>query len=339
MKKKIALTFVIVAIVCCAVIFAACDRQEQKEQARNAEFTRIALQTVGIENESVDYAAVTQNGEDSFVVEIEINGIKYDVTIGADRTVQSVKINDRQVEKDQIPDAPFENNEYIGKEAARNIALADAGVKLGDVTQLEIDFDFDDGKYLYEVEFKVGTTKYEYDIEAKSGEIHKKEVNDKTEFEKAPEGVNFQGTDAAIAIAVENALKGLQNTTLTANDATIKKAKLDFEKGSYVYEVEFILDGVEYDYELNAVTGAIIKVKTDKKEQVDTTSTISQDEAIRIATAHAGVSSPAQIEAKLKVKHGVVVWDVEFKSDGYEYEYEINAKTCQILGYDKEIDD
>ena len=164
-------------------------------------------------------------------------------------------------------------------------------------------------------------------------------MNDKTEFEKAPEGVNFQGTDAAIAIAVENALKGLQNTTLTANDATIKKAKLDFEKGSYVYEVEFILDGVEYDYELNAVTGAIIKVKTDKKEQVDTTSTISQDEAIRIATAHAGVSSPAQIEAKLKVKHGVVVWDVEFKSDGYEYEYEINAKTCQILGYDKEIDD
>ena len=209
MKKRMIITFAVVVVVCCAVILAACNDTEQKEKARNEEFKQIALLTVGASGQSVDYATVTQKGDDSFDVEIEINGIRYDVTIGADKTVKSVKINDRQVSKDEIPDAPFENDKYIGKEAARDIALKDAGVELKDVTKLEIEFDFDDGQYLYDVEFKVGTTKYEYDIEAQSGEIHKKEVNDKTEYEKAPEGVEFKGTDAAIAIAVENALKGL----------------------------------------------------------------------------------------------------------------------------------
>lgn len=339
MKKKLFIILAIVAIVCCAAIFVACDDAEQAERIRNEEFTKIALSTVGASGQTADRATVIQKGDDSFVVEIEINGIKYDVTIGADKTVKSVKINDRQVEKEQIPDAPFENNEYIGKEAARDAALADAGVELKDVTGLEIDFDFDDGKYLYEVEFKVGTAKYEYDIEARSGEIHKKEVNDKTEYEKAPEGVEFKGRDVAVSIAIENALKGLQNTALTANDASLKKAKLDFDKGSYVYEIEFVLGGVEYEYEINAVTGAIIKVETDKAEQIDTVATISQDEAVRIATTTAGVSTYTELKTKLEVEHGVIVWEVEFKSGGYEYEYEIDAKTGKILDYEKEIDD
>lgn len=339
MKKKMILTFAIVIAVCCAVIFAACDNTNQQEKARNEEFKQIALLTVGAQNQTVDYATVTQKGEGSFVVEIEINGIKYDVTIGADKTVKSVKINDRQVEKEQIPEAPFENDKYIGKEAARDKALEYAGVELKDVTRLEVDFDFDDGKYLYEVEFRVGATKYEYDIDALTGEKHKEEINDKTVYEKAPEGVEFKGVDVATSTAVENALAGLQNTTLTAADAIVKKAKLDFDKGSYVYEIEFVLGNVEYEYEINAVTGAIIKVEVDGEDQVDTTGTISQEEAVRIATTHAGVTATTELETKLEVEHGVVIWSVEFKSGGYEYEYEIDAKTGKILDYEKEIDD
>ena len=130
MKKKIVLTFAIVAIVCCAVIFAACDQQEQKEQARNAEFTRIALQTVGVENQNVDYATVTQKGADSFVVEIEINGIKYDVTIGADKTVKSVKINDRQVEKDQIPTRRLKITSISAKKRRETLRLPTRALNL-----------------------------------------------------------------------------------------------------------------------------------------------------------------------------------------------------------------
>ncbi len=337
MKKKAILTFAIVIAVCCTVIFAACDNKNQQEQARNEEFKQIALLTVGAQDQKIDYATVTQKGTGSFVVEIEINGIKYDVTIGEDKSVQSVKINDRQVSKEQIPDAPFENDKYIGKEAARDKALEYAGVQLKDVTKLEIDFDFDDGKYLYEVEFKVGATKYEYDIDALTGEKHKEEIDDKTVYEKAPEGVEFKGVEAATSIAVENALTGLKDTTLTAADAVVKKAKLDYDKGSYVYEIEFTLGTVEYEYELNAVTGAIIKVEVEG--EVYATDTISQDEAVRIATAQAGVDTTTQLKAKLEVEHGVVVWEIEFKSDGYEYEYEIDAKTGKILDYEKEIDD
>ena len=104
-----------------------------------------------------------------------------------------------------------------------------------------------------------------------------------------------------------------------------------------MYEIEFTLGTVEYEYELNAVTGAIIKVEVEG--EVNATDTISQDEAVRIATAQAGVDTTTQLKAKLEVEHGVVVWEIEFKSGGYEYEYEIDAKTGKILDYEKEIDD
>ena len=152
MKKKLFLTLTIVALLCAAVIFTACG---DKNDAKYGEYKNIAFATVGIENQNVQYSNVTEeNG--SFTVKIVIDGITYDVTIGADKTVKSVKINDHKVSKDELPEAPFGNETtYIGKEAAKNIAFADAGVTANQVTALDVEFDFDDGKYLYEVEFKV----------------------------------------------------------------------------------------------------------------------------------------------------------------------------------------
>ena len=37
--------------------------------------------------------------------------------------------------------------------------------------------------------------------------------------------------------------------------------------------------------------------------------------------------------------NGVTVYEVEFKAGGYEYEYEINASTGEILGHSREYDD
>ena len=131
MKKKLFLTLTIVALLCAAVIFTACG---EKNDAKYGEYKNIAFATVGIENQNVQYSNVTEeNG--SFTVKIVIDGITYDVTIGADKTVKSVKINDHNVSKDELPEAPFENETtYIGKEAAKNIAFADAGVTANQVT-------------------------------------------------------------------------------------------------------------------------------------------------------------------------------------------------------------
>ena len=42
-----------------------------------------------------------------------------------------------------------------------------------------------------------------------------------------------------------------------------KKCKLDFEDGRRVYEIEFIADGMEYEYDVDASSGKIVKFESE----------------------------------------------------------------------------
>ena len=56
---------------------------------------------------------------------------------------------------------------------------------------------------------------------------------------------------------------------------------------------------------------------------------------------HAGLSEAqaTQLKVELDRDDGKLVYDVEFKSAGYEYDYEIDAVKGTILQSDKELDD
>ena len=72
-----------------------------------------------------------------------------------------------------------------------------------------------------------------------------------------------------------------------------------------------------------------------------TTQGITQTQAEDIALKDAGVSRD-QVDtmyAHSDLDNGISVYDVEFTADGYEYDYEINAKTGAIIDYEKEWDD
>ena len=43
----------------------------------------------------------------------------------------------------------------------------------------------------------------------------------------------------------------------------LKKVKLDYEHGRKVYEIEFYQGGFEYEFDIDAATGAILKSKKD----------------------------------------------------------------------------
>lgn len=68
---------------------------------------------------------------------------------------------------------------------------------------------------------------------------------------------------------------------------------------------------------------------------------IGEAKAKEIAFAHAKVSAQdvAYSEIDMDVEKGVMVYELEFKSGGYEYEYDINAQTGDIVKNKKEIDD
>ena len=72
------------------------------------------------------------------------------------------------------------SNNYIGEDAAKEIALTHAGVAAADCTELKVELDTDDAVVHYDVDFKQGNMEYDYDIDASTGAIlvSKSEVDD-----------------------------------------------------------------------------------------------------------------------------------------------------------------
>ncbi|MCD8119776.1 MAG: PepSY domain-containing protein, partial [Lachnospiraceae bacterium] len=99
----------------------------------------------------------------------------------------------------------------------------------------------------------------------------------------------------------------------------------------------------EYEYEINATTGAIIKSEVDKEKVSSGSSSstlITVDEAKSIAAAHAGysVSEVTFKKAKLDTDDGLTVYEIEFYVGNVEYEYEINASTGAVIEYEMDHD-
>ena len=68
---------------------------------------------------------------------------------------------------------------------------------------------------------------------------------------------------------------------------------------------------------------------------------IGYAKAKSIALNHAGVSENKayDMEIELDDEDGTLVYEVEFKSGGMEYSYEINAATGAILKHEAELED
>lgn len=59
----------------------------------------------------------------------------------------------------------------IGKDAALDIALNDAGVEKNKAIDIDVELDSDKYNKWYDVEFDSGSIEYEYRIQAETGEI------------------------------------------------------------------------------------------------------------------------------------------------------------------------
>ncbi len=73
-------------------------------------------------------------------------------------------------------------------------------------------------------------------------------------------------------------------------------------------------------------------------QNVTDNSTITKEDAKKVALSHAGATEDniKRFESKLDYENGRHVYEIEFDFNGYEYDYEIDAKTGEILQYNKE---
>lgn len=76
--------------------------------------------------------------------------------------------------------APVNQSGDIGMEAAKSAALRHAGLSEGQVQELQVEWDNENGRAVYEVEFKSGGMEYEYVIDAATGSVleHQAEQDD-----------------------------------------------------------------------------------------------------------------------------------------------------------------
>lgn len=93
--------------------------------------------------------------------------------------------------------------------------------------------------------------------------------------------------------------------------------------------------------ELNVLLSAKeAQTEVSKSGEVSTKAYIGAEKALEIALAHAGVQKGAvkDIEVELDFKRGIMVYEVEFKTGGMEYEHLINAITGEIIEDRQKLD-
>jgi len=155
-------------------------------------------------------------------------------------------------------------------------------------------------------------------------------------------------SNKAKKISADKAKKiALGDAKLAEKDVTFVKVELEFENNRLVYDVEFYSGNVEYDYDIDAVSGAIVSSDRDienysipaQQTTVAPAADIGVEKAKEIALAHAGVGSARFTKAKIDYENGIKVYEIEFKVGNMEYEYDINVSNGAIISSSAEIDD
>ncbi|MBC5731336.1 PepSY domain-containing protein [Pseudoflavonifractor hominis] len=218
----------------------------------------IALEDAGLSASKVTFTKAESGWDDGrpvYDVEFTYNGKSYDYEICA--WTGNIISRDGQSWNDNWDDNWGNGNgngNYIGMARAKTIALEDAGLSASKVTFTKTQGDWDDGRKVYDIEFVSGSTKYEYEIAAATGTVLKREHESWS-----------GGTSSSTAIGVEKAKTiALNDAGLSASQVTFTKAQTDWDDGRMEYDVEFRSGGIEYEYEIDAYSGAILSRDVDR---------------------------------------------------------------------------
>ena len=156
----------------------------------------------------------------------------------------------------------------IGKAAAAYAAEQYAGTAALDSVTAEVDSELDESPAHYEVELHTAWGEFEYLVDAYTGKVLSGQ-KDLLTTASTPSTPNVttkpsdqkpdpSGTAQDIGHAKAKSI-ALNHAGVSENEAYDMEIELDDEDGTLVYEVEFKSGGMEYSYEINAASGAILK--------------------------------------------------------------------------------
>ena len=177
----------------------------------------------------------------------------------------------------------------IGRDAALEAALNDAGVSEADTTRLKVSEDMDDGRKVYEIGFDVAEKEYDYEIQASDGAILSSDVETNEGYTATQNSGAQDDTSGQNAGAAQDDTSGTQDGTQSqqnannagtgTSDAAVSleeatrialdkvpgateqdiRINLDYDDGRQKYEGDIIYEQMEYDFEIDANTGEVIE--------------------------------------------------------------------------------
>ena len=144
---------------------------------------------------------------------------------------------------------PATGTGLISVEDAKGKALAHAGLTAGQVTFVQQELEWEDGRQVYDIEFYTSDYKeYDYEIDAVTGEVRSFDYD-------AEHYTPSTGTTISLEKAREIALAKVPGAAAT----NIVKLELDHDDGRPVYEVEIIYNMMEYEMEIDGTNGTVFE--------------------------------------------------------------------------------
>lgn len=273
--------------VLCMAALAGCQNQ-QSQTAQTAEYIGIeaaketALKSAGLTEDQADFSTAGLDSRDGtffYQVNFEAEGMEYDYAIDA---VTGVVIEENSVAADdgaetsgaaaseaetsgavqasgaaQVSEAAqtsaaaqnASDSGMIGEEKAKEIALNYAGLTEDQTQRLLVKRDYDDGRSIYEVEFYgEGRDEYDYEIDAVTGEIVAFDT-DLHDHGTAPSEGQSQVSEEQVRQTVLERVPGASAENIFLH--------LEWDDGRLEYEGELIYDNMEYEFKIDAYSGAV----------------------------------------------------------------------------------
>lgn len=244
---------------------------------------------------------------------------------------------------------------YIGLDKAAEIALA----QIPGATLKEIEFDYDDGM-VYEAELLKDGYEYDIEIDAITGAVVKWDYERDDHWsgsvgqpQTAPQQGAVapqpsQGQQQATALPQPSQSQPALITEQQARDlvlaqvpgAAIKEFQRKTDDGRVVYEGEAFLDGREYEFEIDAATGAFLEWDADDADEgwnQGNTASAGQaalDEEGARALVLARIPGATIVEFERDIDDGRVYYEGEAFLDGWEYDFEIDATAGEFIKWE-----
>lgn len=144
-------------------------------------------------------------------------------------------------------------------------------------------------------------------------------------------------TENAITLSAEDAVKIFNDKYANVN---IDEISFEKDNGVYAYEINGFDDASEYELEVNAVDGSIIKDKVEKdntadKKAIDLGLIKNIDELVATSLKDAG-DGYHQNSFSLEHEAGITKLDIEVEdANGKDINYEYNLETKELIKKDK----